>query len=103
MSVQVEHRYSDGEAYAELSFRSSPDSEELIKKRIADLSTIDDEVREVRASSSLEAQLLLLPPSPWLPHRLRCQCRRPGGWQGAARAWWTAPSTCGCTPTSCPT
>ncbi|EFN56960.1 hypothetical protein CHLNCDRAFT_21811, partial [Chlorella variabilis] len=44
--IQVEHRYSDGEAYAELSFRSSPDSEELIKKRIADLSTIDDEVRE---------------------------------------------------------
>ncbi len=55
MLVQVEHRYSKEEPYAELSFRVSPKSE-FSKQRISDLSTIDDEVKKV--GCKLHPQLL---------------------------------------------
>ena len=45
--LQVEHRYTEGQAYAELSYKTSPDDEEWTKRVVEDLDGIEQAVEEV--------------------------------------------------------
>ncbi|PSC76263.1 dynamin-related 4C-like [Micractinium conductrix] len=44
--IQVEHRYTEGQAYAELSYKTSPDDEEWTKRVVEDLDGIEQAVEE---------------------------------------------------------